>query len=227
MQNKKRKTSVGFALLVVAMISLVGVGFALQYSGSATINNQSATGEAVTVDLDKYSGFIAGAYTVNTSNDGTTISLTNLAKNGTTVDPLYTAKVFKYESSNFTLVDSYGGSDRHYGAAEVGSIQVTIRQTANATTSTPVVLSITGNQAPVVNADGLSFVYVIDNTVIDPATPINVTLTGESGTAKTASVTLKAYVVYSESVDHVNINSITAFNLANSNIVFTATVGSA
>lgn len=69
MEHKKKKITMGFALLVCAMVALVGVGYALAYQGSANTNIDDATGELVTVAIAK-TGFTEGEiYTVDTSNN--------------------------------------------------------------------------------------------------------------------------------------------------------------
>lgn len=213
MEHKKKYGFSGFALLTIAIVSLVGVGFAVAYSGSAVNTDNEMSGEAVTVGLSSYSNFLAGQYSVNTSNNGTNVTLSGLAKDGT---PLSDGSVyFKYENGAFSVV---ADADPGYGAVEAATITVTLTQTVNAT-ATDIDLTITGAQASVMNQYGISFVYVYDGQVFDPSTGIqNVTLT--SGTA---SLVLKAYVIYSKVVPTTSISSITGFALANADVTFTAT----
>ncbi len=212
MEHKKTKITMGFALLVCAVVALAGVSYALM--GQAVINNQKADSDLIVVDLDKYNGFIEGTYTVDTLNNGTTVTLSNIQKNGGSAGSLYTDKYFQYSAGAFTLVT---GESQGYSAVEAGSVEVTITE-KTVSTGSKVDLTITGTQSAVVNQYGISFVWVYDGQVFDPSTGIS-NLDIHTGSV---SVTLKAYVVYSNSVPHENIGSIGVFNLASANISFSA-----
>lgn len=215
MDHKKTFGFSGFALLTIAIVSLIGVGFAVAYSGSAVNTDNEMSGEAVTVELSSYSDFLSGQYTINTSNNGTTVSLSGLQKDGaaTSLSSLF----FKYEGGEFSVADS----DQGYAAVEAATITVTINQTDGANADA-INLAITGAQASVTNQYGLSFVYVYDGEVFDPTDGIqNVALTSGS-----ASLVLKAYVLYSKSVPIANIGDITGFALTNADVTFTATASS-
>lgn len=213
MEHKKKYGFSGFALLTIAIVSLVGVGFAVAYEGSAVNTNNEMSGEAVTVELSSYQNFLAGQYSVNTSNNGTAVTLSGLAKDGTTLSD--GSVYFEYENGAFSVV---ADADSGYGAVEAATITVTLNQT-NGAKATDVDLAITNAQASVVNQYGISFVYVYNGQVFDPSTGIqNIDLS--SGTA---SLVLKAYVIYSKSVPIANIGDIAGFALANANITFTAT----
>ena len=94
MQKNKKKLSMSMALLVVAMISLVGVGFALAYTGGAQTHIDDESGEAITVGIAQ-TGFFDGAiYTVNSLNNGTTVALSDLKMNGT--EQAASGKYFAY-----------------------------------------------------------------------------------------------------------------------------------
>lgn len=212
MEHKKKYGFSGFALLTIAIVSLVGVGFAIAYTGSAVNTDNEMSGEAVTVELSSYQNFLAGQYSVNTSNNGTNVTLSGLAKDGTALSD--GSVYFKYEGGAFSVADADSG----YGAVEAATITVTLTQTENAT-ATDIDLAITGAQASVVNQYGISFVYVYNGQVFNPSTGIqNITLT--SGTA---SLVLKAYVIYSKVVGIDDIDDIRGFALANANVTFTAT----
>lgn len=220
MKHKTTKISMGVTLLVCAMVSLVGVAFAIAYQGSATNQGNDADSETISVELSSYSGFLAGTYTVNTSNDGADVTLSDLKKGDVDVSSsLYTAKKFHYNAGAFALnTTAYGGSETHYSAYQIGTVDVTIRQTSGAT-ATNVTLSISGAYEPAPNQYGFSLVYVMDDTnVVSPSDDVAVTL--ESGSKV---VNLKAYVVYSETVPVASIGSISAFTMASPiTLTFTA-----
>ena len=159
MQNKKRKTSVGFALLVVAMISLVGVGFALNYSGSAVTTIPDESSEYITMNVAKSNTFNTGVYTVDSLNEGSYVTVSNLEL-GETSATMYTAGHFTYADGFTWVTGAPAGSPASgvYYASVVGSYTLTIRQPATAT-ATDVDLSISNILAPVVNQYGLSLVY--------------------------------------------------------------------
>lgn len=225
MEHKKKYGFSGFALLTIAIVSLVGVGFAVAYEGSAVNKNNEMSGEAITVELldssddGFYSNFLAGQYSVNTSNNGTNVTLSGLAKDGSTLSD--GSVYFKYEDvdgGKFSVADTDSG----YGAVEVAALTVKLTQTDGAK-ATDVDLAIANAQASEVNQYGISFVYVYNNQVFNPADGIqNIALSNG-----TASLVLKAYVIYSKSVPIDNIGGITGFALANANITFTATASSA
>lgn len=223
MEHKKKKITMGFALLLCAMVALVGVGYALAYQGSAIIDNDDTNSETITVALGdgEYVNFLEGQYTLNTSNNGTTVTLNGL-KNGNTVindNELYTAKKFHYDAdevSKFVLNTTDWADETHYSAYEVGSVTATIKQTAGAT-ATNVVLGMTGGPASAVNQYGFSLVYVIGDDVY--ATVSNVPVTLNNGEA---SVTITAYLVYSETVPTGSIESISAYTMTAGNIEITA-----
>ena len=217
MEHKKKKITMGFALLLCAMVALVGVGYALAYQGSATINTNDTDSETITVALNNYSGFLAGTYTLDTSNNGTVVSLSDLEKDEVDVSGnLYTTKKFHY-SDGFTLnTTDWGVSETHYSAYAVGSVTATIRQTAGAT-ATHVALSMTGGPESAVNQYGFSLVYVIGDTVYSTISDEPVALS-----EGTATVTITAYLVYSETVPIGSIASISAYTMTAGNITITA-----
>lgn len=216
MQKKKKTLSMSMTLLVVAMISLVGVGFALAYTGGAQTHIDDESGEAITVGIAK-TGFTDGAiYTVNSMNNGTTVALSDLKMNG--ADQAASGKYFAY-SSGFSLADADSG----YGSAVAGTVTLTITQTEDAVAN-HYALAVSGTQAPVINQYGLSLVWTYkvgtgDETVFTPSESIpGVTLTDGAVT-----VVVNAYVVYSKSVPVANIGSISAFALADGDMTFTVT----
>lgn len=219
MEHKKKYGFSGFALLTIAIISLVGVGFAVAYQGSAENTDNEMSGGAVTVGLSSYSKFLAGEYSVKTSNDGTNVTLSDLQKDGG--DPLTPGNVyFKYENGKFSVADAESGKD--YAAVEAATITVMITKT-DGVDATSVNLAIAHAQASSEHQYGISFVYVYNNEVFNPANGIqNIDLTSGS-----ASLVLKAYVIYSKSVPVANIGDITGFALANADVTFTATASSA
>ena len=221
MEHKKKYGFSGFALLTIAIVSLVGVGFAVAYQGSAVNTDNEMSGEAVTVKLSSYQNFLAGQYSVNTSNNGTDVTLSGLAKDGGA--PLTPGDVyFKYEVSEGVGKFSVADVDSGYVAVEAATITVTLNQTDGAK-ATDVDLAIADAQASVVNQYGISFVYVYNNQVFNPANGIqNIDLS--SGVA---SLVLKAYVLYSKVVPIDNIGDIKGFALANADVTFTATASSA
>lgn len=216
MEHKKKYGFSGFALLTIAIVSLVGVGFAVAYEGSAVNKNNEMSGEAVTVGLSSYSNFLAGEYSVNTSNNGTNVTLSDLKKDGGETSPA--SIFFKYENSAFSVADADSG----YVAVEAATITVNLKQTDGAK-ATDIDLAITGAQASEVNQYGISFVYVYNNEVFNPADGIqNIALSNG-----TASLVLKAYVLYSQVVDTNEIGNIKGFALESRDITFTATASSA
>lgn len=211
--QKKTHAKFGVTLLVASMLALVGVGFALAYSGSATNTNNETSGELITVGLSSYTQFLDGDYTVDTVNNGTNITLSNLEKDGSAATP-YTEKYFKFETGAFSVVNADSG----YSASKVGTITVTLTQTDDAK-ATDVDLAITGAPAASVNQYGLSLVYVYDGAVYDPADGIeNIDMSTGS-----ASLTIDAYVVYSNTVPTASIASVSGFSLSAPTITFTAT----
>ena len=218
MEHKKKKITMGFALLLCAMVALVGVGYALAYQGSAIITTNETDSETITVALDDYSGFLDGTFTLNSVNDGTNVELNTLKKGTTDVSgQLYTAKKFHYNAGAFALnTTDWGVSETHYSAYEVGSVTATIRQITSAT-ATNVALSMTGGPASAVNQYGFSLVYVIGDDVYATVSDVSVTLTSGS-----ASVTVTAYLVYSETVPTGSIASISAYTMTAGNITITA-----
>lgn len=218
MEHKKKYGFSGFALLTIAIISLVGVGFAVAYQGSAVNTDNEMSGGAVTVGLSSYSKFLAGEYSVKTSNDGTDVTLSDLQKDGEATSPA--SVFFKYEGGKFSVADAESGKD--YAAVEAATITVTITKT-DGVDATSVNLAIANAQASSEHQYGISFVYVYNNEVFNPANGIqNIDLTSGS-----ASLVLKAYVIYSKSVPTANIGDITGFALANADVTFTATASSA
>lgn len=214
MQKKSsKKLSASFTLMVVAMLSLVGVGFAVGYSGSATVTDNQADSQTVTVDLDKFSGFVSGSYTVNTVNDGTAITLNTLKKgdSAATLDSLE----FAWDSteSKFTVTDADAG----YDCSKIGEITVSVKQLGAADPT--IALTIDGAQASIVHQYGLSFLYVYDGEVFDPTDGISVAMTNGEGSA-----VVSAYVLYSKSVPYANLGDIDVFTLSDATITFIATV---
>ena len=212
MQNKKFKGVGSFALLALAMVSLVGVGFAVAYTGSASITDNSADGQTVTVDLTTYNGFIAGSYAVSSVNDGTAITLSDLQKDD--ADAVLDDMEFAWDGSKFVLA---GEGVDDYDCSIVGEVTVTVRQVGASAAVIP--LTIEGAQDAQENQYGLSFLYVYNGQIFDPADGLDVEMTDGVGTA-----TVTAYVVYSKSVPYDNIEDIAGFTLANSTITFTASV---
>lgn len=217
--NKKKKLSMTSALLVVAMISLVGVGFALQYTGSAVTHIDDETSEFITVGIAK-TGFTDGAiYTVNTRNDGTNVALSDLKANGSATTA-YTTGHFTYADSNFTWVTGSPVANG-YASAVAGTVTLTLTQTSGATADN-YTMTIEGAQAPVIHQYGLSFVWTYKvgtgtETVFNPATSVpSVDLSSGAVT-----VVITAYVVYSTQVGVANIGSITNFTLAENDVTFT------
>ena len=225
MEHKKKKITMGFALLVCAMVALVGVGYALAYQGSAIIDNDATNSETITVALgdgEYDANFLEGQYTLNTSNNGTTVTLNGLKKGDTVINnnQLFTDKKFHY-SGGFTLSnDDWAQNEVHYSAYEVGHVTATIKQTADAT-ATHVTLGMTGGPASAVNQYGFSLVYVtsLGDTVYQTISNVPVTLT-----EGTASVTITAYLVYSETVPTENIASISAYTMTAGTIEIRASV---
>lgn len=213
--QKKTHAKFGATLLVAAMLSLVGVGFALTYSGSAQNTDNETSGELITVGLSSYSGFLDGIYTVATANNGTDITLSGLEKDGAaaTMADVH----FAYDAGAFTVADAASG----YTASEIGTVTVTLTQPTTAT-ATDVELAISGAPAAVINQYGLSLVYVMDGEVIDPADVLDITMSGGS-----ATVTVSAYVVYSDTVPVGSIAAISVFNIPETVITFTATAATA
>lgn len=215
--QKKTHAKFGVTLLVASMLALVGVGFALAYTGSATNSNNDTSGELITVELSSYTEFLSGDYTVDTSNNGTAITLSNLEKDGSAATP-YTAKYFAYDAGEFSVVNTDSG----YSAALVGTITVTLRQPTTAT-ATDVDLTITGAPASAVNQYGMSLVYVMDDAVFDTSDGIQ-DIDMSSGEQ---SFTINAYVVYSNSVPSASIASIGVYSLSAPTITFTASAATA
>lgn len=226
--NRKKKLSMTSALLVVAMISLVGVGFALEYTGTATTTTPSESGEYITVNVVK-TDYNAGIYTVNTANRAGTVTLSGLkyweSKIDATADNVseVSDKHFTYSGGAFTLVS--GAPVEHgYASALIGTLSVNLAKPADAQ-SNKVTLVTSGAQVGSANEFGLSLVYTRtvgggDETVIaDP----NGTLSNVDMAGTTLSVVIKAYVVYSTEVDVGAIGSISAFALTNTDVSFSAT----
>ena len=151
---------------------------------------------------------------MDTLNNGTTVTLSNIQKNGGSAGSLYTDKYFQYSAGAFSLVT---GESQGYSAVEAGSVTATITE-KTVSAGSKVNLTISGTQSAVVNQYGISFVWVYNGQVFDPASGIS-NLDISSGTV---SVTLKAYVVYSDSVPYASIGSIGVFNLASADISFSA-----
>lgn len=230
MEHKKKKITMGFALLVCAMVALVGVGYALAYQGSATNPVSPASGETITVSVDDNTGIFASPavgksiYTLNTVNDGNKFTLNTLNVGGSAVtgeiydndhkiDDSYT---FKYTTTLVLNDDAYGDSEKHYSAYEVGSITIFVRQTEGAT-ATAVTLSVTGVPSAQVHQYGMSLVYVKDDAVVTPGS-INLNM----ATDNEQEVTLKAYLVWSETVPVASYDSISAFSIASATVTATA-----
>lgn len=220
MEHKKKKITMGFALLVCAMVALVGVGYALAYQGSAIINTNDTDSETITVALDDYSGFLEGTFTLNSVNDGKDVELNTLKKGTTDVSSqLYTEKKFHYNAgeSKFVLnTTAWGEGETHYSAYVVGSVTATIRQTTGASATT-VTMSVSGGPASAVNQYGFSLVYVVNDTAYATVSDLSVVLSEGS-----ASVTVTAYLVYSETVPTGSIASISAYTMTAGNITITA-----
>lgn len=226
MEHKKKKITMGFALLVCAMVALVGVGYALAYQGSATNPVSPASGETITVSVDGNTGIFASpavgasVYTLNTVNDGTNFTLSTLMKDRAVAPgSLYTDKKFHYDADAdaFDLdTTDWGASETHYSAYEVGAITVIVRQTEGAV-DTAVTLTLTGLPSEDINQYGFSLVCVKDGAVYD-YTAINL----DMSTNNKQSVTLKAYLVWSETVPVANYDDISAFSIASATVDITA-----
>lgn len=228
MEHKKKKITMGFALLVCAMVALVGVGYALAYQGSANTNIDDATGELVTVGIAK-TGFIDGEiYTVDTSNNGTNVTVSNLKKTGETATP-YSAGHFTYsDSDGFTWATGAPAdapASGVYYASQVGQITLTINQTEGAT-ATVCSLSATSSVAmPSPNENGLSLVYTYKvgngtETVFTPGTSSTV-INGALDLSDKVTVLVTAYVVYHSYVASDDIATILPFTLPNVKLTFT------
>ena len=247
MEHKKKKITMGFALLVCAMVALVGVGYALAYQGSATVPVKDTSAETLTVSVSNNTGIFASsdspssyAYAVNTENNGEVFTLSGLTlTNGSdsltpsTIMNGETPMYFHYSDGHIVLDSTaYSEGETHYVAYEVGSAKVSIRQTPDATvvdnsTQTTVALSITNAPSTVEHQYGFSLVYVKDNALYSYGNQ-NVILTGTEHGEKTASLTMKAYLIYSETVPVGSYDSITGISIApGSPITFTASVPSA
>lgn len=214
---KHKKLSMSVALLVVAMFSLVGVGFAIAYTGAAQTHIDDESGEAITVGIAK-DGFTDGAiYTVNTLNNGTTVALSDLKKDGTAASA--SGKYFQYSAGAFSLANA----DQGYGSTVAGTVTLTVTQTTGATANN-YAMAISGTQAPVINQYGLSLVWTYKigdaaETVFTPSGGIP----GIDPSSGAVTVVVNAYVVYSASVPVANIGSIQAFTLADGDMTFTVT----
>lgn len=225
--NRKKKLSMTSALLVVAMISLVGVGFALSYSGSAVTNIPNESSEYVTVDYTK-TGFDSAVYTVNTSNNGTNVTLNTLTKwvgNVSTAQSDASTK-FNYVSGESPAFEITTG-ETIYHSAVAGSVSLSIAKSDGATADT-FSLSITGAQAPLTHQYGLSLVWTYKigtgtEMILVPASGIS-TLDLSSGPV---TVLIQAYVVYSGTVNHDNIGDISPFTLTGGDVTFTVNASKA
>lgn len=222
MEHKVSKISMSSALLVVAMISLVGVGFAITYSGSATTDTTPSSGETITVTASK-TGFEGGIYTLDSANDGTNFALSNPQRwdsvSDTTGDAVSLAsKYFAYSAGAFSLTDVASG----YKCAQIGQITVGLKQTDGAQANA-VTLTTSGAETGTANQYGMSLVYTYsvnggtETVVADPNTAQAVAMTSGSG-----SVVLTAYLVYSESVPVASQASLSAFTVSSATVTFTA-----
>ncbi len=212
---EKSRMIIGAVAIVAIGMVFAGVGYAvIEYTGTATNTDNTSSSEFITTELTSYSGFLSGIYTVDTENNGTNVTLSNLSKDGGAVS-LYTGKSFAYSAGAFSVIDY--SAEAAYAAYEVGSVTVTMRQPTDAT-ATHVSLAVSGAEAAVINQYGLSLVYVSDDTVVNPNGSRTITMNAGVGT-----FTLKAYVVYSKSVPLANIASIGAFNLDSADLEFEAT----
>lgn len=227
MEHKKKKITMGFALLLCAMVALVGVGYALAYQGSANTNIDDATGELVTVGIAK-TGFTDGEiYTVDTSNNGTNVTVSNLKKTGETATP-YNEGHFTYSAGEFTWATgapAVSPASGVYYASKVGQITLTINQTEGAT-ATVCSLSATSSVAmPSYNENGLSLVYTYKvgngtETVFTPGTSSTV-IDDALNLTNEVTVLVTAYVVYHSYVASGSIATIVPFTLPNATLTFT------
>lgn len=216
MEHKKKYGFSGFALLTIAIVSLVGVGFAVAYTGSATMNGNPADGQTVTVDLTTAtSGFIAGSYAVSTVNDGTDITLSGLKKGDTPA--VLDDMEFAWDGVKFVIAGE--GAEDDYDCAVAGTVTVTVRQVGATPLASSLPLTITNAQGAQEHQYGLSFLYVYNGQIFNPASGITVAMTDGVGTAE-----ITAYVIYSKSVPHADIGSIAGFSLTGSTLTFTASV---
>lgn len=225
MKHKATKISLGFTLLVCAMVSLVGVAFAVAYQGSASTPVDNTSSEFITVafDGDKEGIFATTTpigtkiYTVDTKNDGTNVTLSNL-KVGDSVATLYTDKYFVYSGGNFTLSADEGA----YKSSIAGKVPLEVTLSADATATT-FSMSIFNLNAPITNENGMSLVYTYKigtgaETVFNPSSPPAISLT--AGTP--VDVVFSAYVVYKTSVPVANMSGILPFSVdGNAEVSFT------
>lgn len=222
MKHKTTKISMGVTLLVCAMLSLAGVAFAIAYQGSATTPIDDTSGELVTVGITEKTGIFGvtsstSVFTVNTSNDGTNVTVDALKKNGTTL-PSYEAGHFTY-SDAFTWVT--GAPVEHgYASAVAGSVSLSATQSADENTTTDYFrMTIVGLNATQTHPYGMSLIYTYKigtgtETVMD-GTTFSLALT--PGTP--VSVVVTAYVVYNTYVAVGNIGQITPLALADGSTV--------
>ena len=230
MEHKKTKITMGFALLVCAIVALVGVGYALAYQGSATTPVDDTSGELVTVGITEKTGIFAGPsatsiYTVNTANDGTNVTVDALKKNGSATTP-YTTGHFTFSdtpSDAFTWVTGTPVA-QGYASAVAGAVNLSVSQSADATAHY-CRMTITGLNAEQIHQYGMSLIYTYKigtgaETVLDGST-LDLTLTAGTPLA----VVITAYVVYNTYVEVANIGSIVPLTLADgSSVNFTVEV---
>ena len=218
--NKKHKAiSMGSTLLVVAMLSLVGVGFAITYTGSATVNTAPNSAEYVTVSAT--STLAEGIYTVNTVNNGSSFSLSDLkfwdVDDNVSTPTLVSSKHFEYEAGAFSLVNSAPVANG-YESAVAGTVTISIDKPVDSSTNT-VNLTVSGMNAPVINQYGLSMVYTYTIDGVEEVCAPNTTKAIPMDAVATKSVVLTAYVVYSSVAN----GPVSAFSMAGANVSVTAT----
>lgn len=231
MEHKKKKITMGFALLLCAMVALVGVGYALAYQGSATTPVDPTSDEFIKVGITEKTGIFNGhtpaesqIYTVNTLNNGSTITVDSL-KVGNNTATLVTGKYFVY-SSAFSIANAKDG----YESSVAGSISLSVLLSSGATTSGQAFeMAITNLNAGVLHPNGVSLLYTYkigtdgNETILDLNNLPTVTL--EAGTP--VDVTFTAYVVYKMSVSTNDFDTGSFAIAGNSDVRFTFSVPTA
>lgn len=229
MEHKKRKITMGFALLVCAMVALVGVGYALAYQGSATTPIDDTQGELITVGFNSAptgifseSAPATSTFTVNTLNNGTNVTVNTLKENGSAKSE-YNEGHFTYSENAFTWVTGVPVANG-YASAVAGAVSLSIKQSADASTDTDYFrMTVTGLNAEQKHEFGMSLIYTYkigdgDETVMSGTTVPGLVLTPNTA----VNVVITAYVVYNTLVAVEHIGDITPLTLADgSSVTFT------
>lgn len=229
MKHKTTKISMGVTLLVCAMVSLVGVAFAIAYQGSATTPIDDTQGELVTVGFNSAptgifseSSAPATTFTVNTLNDGTNVTVNTLKKNGS-AESEYDAGHFTYSDSAFTWVTGAPVANG-YASAVAGAVSLSVKQSADASTTTDYFrMTVTGLNTEQKHEFGMSLIYTYKigdetETVMSGTTIPGLVLTPNSA----VTVVITAYVVYNTHVAVEHIGDIIPLTLADgSSVTFT------